>query len=215
MCIIKGPHQKKSLNDQVLQIYYSVAPFSGEERRLVSKFDKESSDFADKLRISFEGVIFKDNYQNSEIDIIITVIQGDGNTKSAIFNAVTLALIDAGIGLKDLIVSNSCGILNDQYLIDMTYDESKQADTELIISYLPKYSKVDFILLKSFKVSQKEYEKLLDIAIKQCKSIYYCLLYTSDAADDMQCVDLGGRRIIKKKKQDKHIYQLHISTKKK
>ena len=25
-----------------------------------------------------------------------------------------------------------------------------------------------------------------------------CLLYTSDAADDMQCVDLGGRRIIKK-----------------
>ena len=34
------------------------------------------------------------------------------------------------------------------------------------------------------------------------KSINYkpllniCLLYTSDAADDMQCVDLGGRRII-------------------
>ena len=28
-----------------------------------------------------------------------------------------------------------------------------------------------------------------------------CLLYTSDAADDMQCVDLGGRRIIKKKKR--------------
>ena len=27
---------------------------------------------------------------------------------------------------------------------------------------------------------------------------YSCLLYTSDAADDMQCVDLGGRRIIKK-----------------
>src|SRR3569832_708378 len=25
-------------------------------------------------------------------------------------------------------------------------------------------------------------------------------LYTSDAADDMQCVDLGGRRIIKKKR---------------
>ena len=30
---------------------------------------------------------------------------------------------------------------------------------------------------------------------------YTCLLYTSDAADDMQCVDLGGRRIIKKKKR--------------
>ena len=29
---------------------------------------------------------------------------------------------------------------------------------------------------------------------------YYCLLYTSDAADERSSVDLGGRRIIKKKK---------------
>src|SRR5450756_1954277 len=29
------------------------------------------------------------------------------------------------------------------------------------------------------------------------------LLYTSDAADDLLCVDLGGRRIIKKKKKKK------------
>ena len=28
-----------------------------------------------------------------------------------------------------------------------------------------------------------------------------CLLYTSDAADDLLCVDLGGRRIIKKKQR--------------
>ena len=32
-----------------------------------------------------------------------------------------------------------------------------------------------------------------------------CLLYTSDAADDLLCVDLGGRRIIKKKKIIKKI----------
>ena len=29
-----------------------------------------------------------------------------------------------------------------------------------------------------------------------------CLLYTSDAADERSSVDLGGRRIIKKKKSD-------------
>src|SRR5450756_1983598 len=31
--------------------------------------------------------------------------------------------------------------------------------------------------------------------------VHDCLLYTSDAADDLLCVDLGGRRIIKKKKK--------------
>jgi len=30
--------------------------------------------------------------------------------------------------------------------------------------------------------------------------VFTCLLYTSDAADDMQCVDLGGRPILNKKK---------------
>ena len=36
--------------------------------------------------------------------------------------------------------------------------------------------------------------ELIDLAVR-------CLLYTSDAADDLLCVDLGGRRIIKKKTQ--------------
>ena len=31
--------------------------------------------------------------------------------------------------------------------------------------------------------------------------VWDCLLYTSDAADERSSVDLGGRRIIKKKKQ--------------
>ena len=32
-----------------------------------------------------------------------------------------------------------------------------------------------------------------------------CLLYTSDAADDLLCVDLGGRRFIKKKKKTHNV----------
>ena len=36
-----------------------------------------------------------------------------------------------------------------------------------------------------------------NLAYAECR---ICLLYTSDAADDTPCVDLGGRRIIKKQK---------------
>ena len=34
-------------------------------------------------------------------------------------------------------------------------------------------------------------------------AIEACLLYTSDAADERSSVDLGGRRIIKKKNREK------------
>ena len=38
-----------------------------------------------------------------------------------------------------------------------------------------------------------------------------CLLYTSDAADERSSVDLGGRRIIKKKSEEKHSWERCIS----
>ena len=38
-----------------------------------------------------------------------------------------------------------------------------------------------------------------------------CLLYTSDAADERSSVDLGGRRIIKKKKRERNTWTAHSS----
>ena len=54
----------------------------------------------------------------------------------------------------------------------------------------------------------------VDVGSNQCGIRWYelrdandgnwaCLLYTSDAADERSSVDLGGRRIIKKKKTTK------------
>ena len=40
-----------------------------------------------------------------------------------------------------------------------------------------------------------------------------CLLYTSDAADERSSVDLGGRRIIKKKKKDTNTGKRYTNTK--
>ena len=46
-------------------------------------------------------------------------------------------------------------------------------------------------------VSDAKAQKLREIAYKIVPSTFTtCLLYTSDAADDTPCVDLGGRRII-------------------
>ena len=45
-------------------------------------------------------------------------------------------------------------------------------------------------------LADKDYHTMADALTK---AFHTCLLYTSDAADDLLCVDLGGRRIIKKK----------------
>eukprot|EP00825_Cyclidium_porcatum_P004716 TRINITY_DN1222_c0_g1_i2.p3 TRINITY_DN1222_c0_g1~~TRINITY_DN1222_c0_g1_i2.p3 ORF type:complete len:216 (-),score=29.50 TRINITY_DN1222_c0_g1_i2:31-678(-) len=53
----------------------------------------------------------------------------------------------------------------------------------------------------------------LQISGPMYSALIPCLLYTSDAADDMQCVDLGGRRIIKKKKKKKKKTKKKIKNK--
>ena len=65
-------------------------------------------------------------------------------------------------------------------------------DEKLLIELITKYKNLGID-------KQKNYDKFY------LYSIITCLLYTSDAADDLLCVDLGGRRIIKKKKNIKYI----------
>ena len=55
-----------------------------------------------------------------------------------------------------------------------------------------------FFIIKVFRLLRKTLLLLYAFSFFIIKVFRLCLLYTSDAADDMQCVDLGGRRIIKK-----------------
>ena len=57
------------------------------------------------------------------------------------------------------------------------------------------------LVLVSYDVAMQDERgpKRLRRVAKTCQD-YGCRLYTSDAADDLLCVDLGGRRIIKNKK---------------
>eukprot|EP00831_Metopus_contortus_P059539 TRINITY_DN51509_c0_g1_i1.p1 TRINITY_DN51509_c0_g1~~TRINITY_DN51509_c0_g1_i1.p1 ORF type:complete len:205 (-),score=38.26 TRINITY_DN51509_c0_g1_i1:31-645(-) len=67
-------------------------------------------------------------------------------------------------------------------------------------------------LLPLTPAEQESY--LLRIAEMKKKFLEYktCLLYTSDAADDTPCVDLGGRRITKKKNLCQQLLNLRLGN---
>ena len=65
-----------------------------------------------------------------------------------------------------------------------------------------KLSKSLYIALKKRPIDTETVEKFLTKITRSLEELgqsEVCLLYTSDAADDSLRVDLGGRRIIKKK----------------
>src|SRR5680860_474662 len=73
--------------------------------------------------------------------------------------------------------------------------ETIESLTDLKFFYNNK--KIDADRLVSVKVIATPVSEVLDILFEGTSVYYICLLYTSDAADDLLCVDLGGRRIIK------------------
>ena len=69
-----------------------------------------------------------------------------------------------------------------------------------IANYWKKWIGESQGLQQTYAVNKKlDYEAPFQKRLPQNSPYKTCLLYTSDAADDQHCVDLGGRRIIKKK----------------
>jgi exosome complex component RRP41 len=53
----------------------------------------------------------------SQIDIFVEVLQADGGNLCACINAATLALIDAGIPLRDYVTACTSSLVNDVPLV--------------------------------------------------------------------------------------------------
>lgn len=56
-----------------------------------------------------ERVVELNCYGESQIDINIQVLQSDGSELAVVINAVSLALMDAGIRMRDFVVAASIG----------------------------------------------------------------------------------------------------------
>ena len=81
----------------------------------------------------------------------------------------------------------------------VTVEEGQANDGKLF--YTSQYNE-GLSLGDRFELDNNKFSSPFTGLILASKPTHYypCLLYTSDAADDLPCVNLGGRRIIKKKK---------------
>ena len=92
-----------------------------------------------------------------------------------LFVVICCFFFQAEDGIRDLVRSRGLGDVYKRQVEPVTTEENEVSSTTA--------------------VEEKQTGELIDIPIPKMG----CLLYTSDAADDLLCVDLGGRRIIKKK----------------
>ena len=184
-------HDKAVINCQ-----YSVATFSGIERKNRPHGDWKSIEMTMHLKQTFEAVILTEKFPKSQIDIYVEVgfiylslaikiefnlikftlkvLQSDGSNYCACVNAATLAIIDAGIPIKDYVCACSVSLIRDTPLIDINHLEETSGSPHINIALLPNYDQI--VLLESESRMHVDYmDKMLDSAMVGCKDIYAVL----------------------------------------
>jgi len=168
-----GKHRQTSLHDRAyVNCQYSQATFSTIERKRKPRADIRSLELTNNIREIFDNVILTSLFPNSQIDIFLEVLQSDGSNMSACINAATLALIHAGIPIKDFVTSCSATIIDEKTLVDVShFEESTSNLPVLTLSILPK-SKQIVSMESSGRIPLDLIERIIDSAVLGCDEIH-------------------------------------------
>ncbi|PKC02311.1 ribosomal protein S5 domain 2-like protein [Rhizophagus irregularis] len=161
-------HNRANINVEI-----SLAPFSMEERKKRSKSDKRILEIASAVKQTFEPIIMTELYARSQIDIYLQILQFDGGTVQICINAATLAIIDAGIPMKDYVCACSAGCIDDEPVLDLNHLEESNTP-ELTVALLPKNDKITLLQMES-RLHIDKFQQVMEMAAKGCKEIHTVL----------------------------------------
>ena len=175
LAAVYGPkelHPKHlSLPDRmVLRCRYHMAPFSVQERKSPAPSRREV-ELSKVIRESLEPAIFLEYYPRTGIDIFIEVLQADGGTRCASITAASLAIADAGIPMRDLVVGCAAGKVDDTVVLDLMDTEDKIGVADVPVALMPNLDVVTLLQMDGM-LTLEEFEKAVNLAMEGCKKIY-------------------------------------------
>ncbi len=149
MAAVYGPRMlyPKHLQESdrgIVQCRYNMAPFSVEERVKPGSSRREV-EISKVIRLALEPALFLENYPKTGIDIYIEIIQADGSTRVASINAASLALADAGVPMRDLVVALSGGKINNELILDLNGLEDNNSEADMPLAFLPNKKEITLL----------------------------------------------------------------------
>jgi exosome complex component RRP41 len=154
----------------VLRCRYHMAPFSVQERKSPAPSRREV-EISKVIKEALEPAIFVEYYPRTSIELFIEVLQADGGTRCASLTAASLALADAGIPMRDLVVACAAGKVDGHLVLDLNDVEDKEGEADLPLALIPSLDAVTLLQMDG-EVTLEEFEQLVNMAVEGCKQIH-------------------------------------------
>jgi len=169
LAAVYGPQQAESRGDAMhdrcaLRFRFSSASFSAGERRERAKaHDRRAAEMELLLRQTFEPNVLLELFPQSQITVVVQLVQSDGGERSACINAAALALIDAGVPMRDVLCSCTAGYVDETPIADLTYAEECSGTPGLSLTMLSSSGTVSALQMER-RVPLGVFDSVLELA---------------------------------------------------
>lgn len=154
----------------LLRCRYHMSPFSTDERKNPAPSRREI-EISKVVREALEPALMLEDYPRTAIDVYIEVLQSDGGSRVAGITAASVALADAGINMRDLVVGCAVGKIEGKVALDLSDTEDKEGEADMPIALMPNLNRVTLLQLEG-SFTAEEFGKAFDSAVAACRQIY-------------------------------------------
>ena len=113
-------------------------------------------------------------YPASHISLHVQILQNDGGAFAAAVNALTLALQNAGIPMRDMLCACSVGLGDTTPLLDLNFSERSSDTPELVCASMTHSNKV-VMLQEENKLNLTQLQDMMEIALEGNQKIFQIL----------------------------------------
>jgi len=150
----------------IVQARYNMAAFSVEDRKRPGP-DRRSVEISKVISEALERVILTEQFPRATVDVNIEVLAAEAGTRCAGLTAAGVALVDAGIPMRDIPVACAAGKIEDQIVLDLGKLEDNLGQADLPIAISPRTGEV-LLLQMDGHLTHEEFNKAFDLAVKGC-----------------------------------------------
>ena len=158
----------------VLRCNYNMMPFSGMGDRVRPGPSRRSKEISMVTAAALQPVIDLSDWPNSVVDVFIELPQTDAGSRCAGICAAALALADAGIAMRDMVSAVAVGMVGDQIVVDLDYNEEQPGEgleaVDIPVAMIPSTGEITLLQMDGV-ISKDDLRKCLESVRKSCEQI--------------------------------------------
>lgn len=165
------PKHTSSPYKAVMKFEYRMATFSVPDRKNPRPGRREI-EISKVCGEALERAIFMERFPNTQINVMVEVIDSNAGTRIAALTAAAVAIADAGIPMRDLVTGTSVGKAGGRIILDLNKDEEDAPDAvDIPIALLPTSKEIVLLQLDGV-LTKKEWEEAYKLAEAATAKVY-------------------------------------------